>query len=210
MDTVPKARLAAALSPSSSAALWAPFTDGCHQRPRKTDLQEPVYNLLEISSLLHPPGAQGGEPAQAVGGERRTEVAVDHLGRSMMAHQAFEHLQGSFGLLVGKRVGAEDAVTVVVADGERIAALPVAEGKPAFEVHLPHVVGLSRLGATVGGGLINAGPAAASHTQAMSFGTPATVLHAGGERMPRLVSSITRSFFGPHVRCSRRSRGSAR
>ena len=96
-------------------------------------------------------------------------------------------------------------MAVVVADGERIAALPVAEGKPAFEVHLPHVVGLSRLGATVGVGVVNAGPAAASHTQAMSFGTPAIVLHAGDEAMPCLVSSITRSFFGPHVRCSRRS-----
>ena len=47
-----------------------------------------------------------------------------------------------------------------------------AEREPAFEVHRPYVVGLGRLRAAVGVGVVNAGPATAAHTQAMALQHP--------------------------------------
>lgn len=101
---------------------------------------------LDLDPLLDPPDTEAGKAAEPDGGERHAMVDADDIRQPSVAHQATELMQRALELLVGLCATAEHVVTVEVADGERVAALAVAQEKPAFEVHRPHVIGLRRLG----------------------------------------------------------------
>ncbi len=86
----------------------------------------------------------------------------------MVAHQLLKGPQGALELLVGLGPAADHVVAEPIADRQGVAPLRVAQQEPAFEVHRPDVVGMSRLGQLCGRHRIESGPTAPGRDQPMA------------------------------------------
>lgn len=101
---------------------------------------------LHCDALIDPPDTQAREPAQGRRGKGWPVVHPDDLGQAVMTRQLLEGSQRASELLVGARATADYIMAEAIADGQRIAAPAIAQKKPAFEVHRPDMIGMSRHG----------------------------------------------------------------
>ena len=144
------------------------FQVAVHALVRAVFLRRGRSHELHFDTLFDPPQTQTREAAQPVGGERRTQIAANDFGQAVVAHQRAKGLQRALELLVGPRRAGEQVVAVAVADRQGIAALSVAERKPALEIHGPDVVRLRRHRQPVVAGHKGPGAAPAPHALAVA------------------------------------------
>jgi len=91
-------------------------------------------------------------------------IDPDHGRQTMVPHQGLEPVQRAGELLVRAGATTQQIAAVAVAHREWIAALAVAEGKPALKIHRPHLIGLHRLSEPGIERMIDSRRAATTHT----------------------------------------------
>src|SRR5215471_128895 len=117
---------------------------------------------LRPDAELEPPYRQPRQAARSGRGKRRTVVRTDRQRQPMLAECRLEDRPHM--LVVGAHhcLTAQQVTAVRIAQGERIAAPPVAGAKPPLEIGAPHVIGRRHRGKRPG-----IGRAAASPRQAL-------------------------------------------
>lgn len=138
------------------ALLLAPWR-GCRRRSRfgpvnsmhlfmsRIVLGSSPTGKLHLDSQPQPPGRESRQIQRAVASKGRTVVDADDFGLSTLDEQALEILAHRFVTLL-QQSDAQQVAAEEIAHGQRVHAPPVSSAKPAFEIHSPHLVGLSRDG----------------------------------------------------------------
>lgn len=89
----------------------------------------------------NPPGGEGGEPGEGVGGKGNAIIGAYPVGQAIFFEQAVEDgfcAENSRGM---KALAADDVAADVIGDGEREAIDTVAGFELALEISAPEVVG---------------------------------------------------------------------
>src|SRR5512147_497355 len=127
---------------------------GGRRRQRRFCLQRPVHpfvppvllrfarlNPFRHNTQLHPPHAQGAQPAHAGGGKRTPVVTPHPLRQSVVAKDSLQLALHRLRIRAGRRPAAEQKSGGRITDGERIAAAPIPASEPALEIDRPDLVG---------------------------------------------------------------------
>src|SRR4051794_38823671 len=105
-------------------------------------LRLPRLNAIGSDAELEPPDSKARESAEARRREGRAIVGADGVRQTFLSKNALELLLNEFERRSLHDSAAQDEAAMSVGNRQRVAALPIACPKPAFEIGAPRGVRL--------------------------------------------------------------------